>query len=81
MGALSDLLLSISESDDATSIVHGGQCTEWDATTFENVVTNGAARYEDLAVLNPSAMSVGPVLLLKTAGNHVILGRLHRASV
>ena len=54
----------------------GGYCSEWNTTTFENVVYENTAKYVTLAVMNTGEMSVGSVLLLKTPGGPIILGRL-----
>lgn len=80
MATLSDLFLT-ALGDSKDSIVEGGTCTEWDATSYENVVFNGAARYENLPVVNPAAMSEGTqVLLLKTPNGRLILGPLVRSN-
>lgn len=76
---LSSQLLSTTVPDPLTTAV-AAYCSEFNATTFENVVFENAARYINLAVLNPAAMSVGDILLLKTPGRPIILGRLVRTS-
>lgn len=50
----------------------------WDPVTGANtVLITGTQTFTDLAVLgDPAALSVGRVLLLRTAGAPVILGRL-----
>lgn len=72
---LSHQLLNTSMPDPLLATV-GGYCSEWNTTTFENVVYENTAKYVNLAVMNPGAMSVGNVLLLKTPGRPIILGRL-----
>lgn len=65
---------------DISKLYEGGTCTEWNATSFENVVRAGNAVYYNLPVLNPAAMAIGNVLLLKTTAKPIILGLLVRAS-
>jgi hypothetical protein len=50
----------------------------WDAVTGANtVIITGVQEFTNLAVLgDPAALSVGRVLLLRTAGAPIILGRL-----
>jgi hypothetical protein len=50
----------------------------WDAVTGANtVIITGTQQFTNLAVLgDPAALAVGRVLLLRTAGAPVILGRL-----
>jgi len=67
--------------DPGTPQLQGGTCTKWNATTYENTVIFGRATYQNLAVVNPAAMALGDVLLIKTSGQPIILGRLVRASV
>lgn len=55
-------------------------CTEWNPTTYENVVKFGTTVYNNLAVLNPAAMAIGQVLLLNTPAKPIILGLLSRAA-
>lgn len=61
--------------------LQGAYCTQWNATTFENVVKAGFTTYENLAVVNPAAMSVGDVLIIRTPGQPIILGRLVKGTV
>ena len=65
---------------DIAKLYEGGVCTEWNPTSYENVVRASNATYYNLHVLNPAAMAIGNVLLLKTAAKPIILGLLVRAS-
>jgi hypothetical protein len=50
----------------------------WDAVTGANtVIITGTQTFTNLAILgDPAALAIGRVLLLRTAGAPVILGRL-----
>lgn len=52
--------------------------TAWDAVTGANTVTlTGSQTFSNLAILgDPAALAIGHVLLLRTAGAPMILGRV-----
>lgn len=59
--------------------VIGGTMETWNATTYANTVRVGSVVYSNLPVVNPSALSTGTVLLLKTEASLVVLGRIYSA--
>jgi hypothetical protein len=53
-------------------------CTSVNTVTGENTVVDGFTTYVNLAwLLPPAQMTTGPVLLMLTPGNPVVLGRLY----
>lgn len=80
-GTLADLLADQAEDPLAgllARIVQPAYMSAWDAVTGANtVVITGTQQFTNLAILgDPAALGVGRVLLLRTAGAPVILGRL-----
>jgi len=70
-----------SENPLQTILAHLAQAaylSEWDPVTGANtVIITGTQEFTNLAILgDPAALAVGRVLLLRTAGAPVILGRL-----
>lgn len=59
-------------------IVTPAYLSAWDAITGANtVIITGTQQFANLAILgDPAALAIGRVLLLRTAGAPVILGRL-----
>mgnify|MGYP006976765412 CR=1 FL=1 len=58
----------------------GGTMLSWDSGTYENTVRIGSVDYENLPVVNPSALSTGGVLVALTSAGPIVLGNLHRAA-
>jgi hypothetical protein len=65
--------------DGGTLLVYAGYMTEWNPTTRENVVAGGAQTFVNLHMINPTALAVGPVLLIDTPAAPIILGRIYNA--
>ena len=78
-GDVASLLLSTPATD--RPAVAGAYMTAWNPATYDcEVRVGGAVTYYNLAALNPTLLSVGPVLLAYTSGGPVILGRLFQAA-
>lgn len=72
-------LLTDPDPNRGRPMVTGGYLSAWDAVTFANTVLAGGATWTNVAVITPSALSIGPVLLLWADAGPVVIGRIHRA--
>lgn len=63
-----------------TQDVAGATLTYWDPVTHANTVTVGPVVYQNLPVVSPIGLTLGPVLLMKTPGGYAIMGMLSTAS-
>lgn len=75
---LSRLLLGSGPSGRGVALLQGALLTAWDSVTYANTVTDGVTTYTDLAVLQPSTLVLGRVLLAFTAAGPVILGNSYQ---
>lgn len=56
----------------------GARLTAWNPQTFANTVIMGGQTYNDLPVINPTALDIGPVVLTRTPAGLAILGVINR---
>jgi hypothetical protein len=56
----------------------GGYLTEWDEVTHANKVALGGFTYDNLPVINPALLGLGPVLLAYSDEGPIVLGRIYR---
>jgi hypothetical protein len=73
-------LLTAPDPNRGRPMVTGGYLTTWDGLTYANTVSAGGATWTNVAVLTPTALSIGPVLLLWTDAGPVVIGRIYRAT-
>ena len=77
---LAPLFIEGDAADTATDLVFTGTMTAWNSTTYNNIVeVVPGYSFTNLPVINPAGLSTGPVLLLRTSGRPIILGRIYQA--
>lgn len=77
-----DLLRGPGPRGFATQIGQGAFCTAVNTATGQSTVVDGFTTYTDLVwLIPPASMTTGPVLLMMTPGNPVVLGRLYTPTV
>jgi multidrug efflux pump subunit AcrA (membrane-fusion protein) len=58
--------------------IFGGYLTVWTGVApYPNTVLANGTTYTNLALINPTLLAVGPVLLIDTPARPIILGRLY----
>ncbi len=73
-----DLLRGSGPSGYATQVGMRAFCTAVNTTTGQSTIVDGFTTYTDLAwPMPPASMTTGPVLLMMTPGNPVVLCRLY----
>ena len=73
-----DLLRGPGQPGYGTQLGMRAFCTAVDITTGQSTIVDGFVTYTDLAwLIPPASRTTGPVLLLMTPGNPVVLGRIY----